>query len=134
MNVMDSNEAASPRLLHTLDTRNDIGGRDGIGPAEPSAPASDPASDAPALPERPRTTVIVMHASVGSGHRSAANAVAQALELLRDTEDESLRDGTIVPADLSIEVLDILDFGRIKFDGNKTAASCSREPHAPFTT
>ena len=122
MNVMDSNEAASPRLLHTLDTRNDIGGRDGIGPAEPSAPASDPASDAPALPERPRTTVIVMHASVGSGHRSAANAVAQALELLRDTEDESLRDGTIVPADLSIEVLDVLDFGRIKFDGDKTAS------------
>ena len=60
--------------------------------------------------------VIVVHASVGSGHRSAANAVAQALELLRDEPDSN------VPADLQIEVLDILDFGRIKFDGDKTAS------------
>ncbi len=105
----DSNEAASPRLPHTLDTRNDIGGRDGIGPAEPSAPASDPASDAPALPERPRTTVIVMHASVGSGHRSAANAVAQAFELCA-TRRRVAADGTPpIPDDLDIEVIDVLD-------------------------
>ena len=74
-----------------------------------------------------------MHASVGSGHRSAANAVAQALELLRDTEDESLRDGTIVPADLSIEVLDVLDFGRIKFDGTRRLP-CSRAQRVPSMT
>lgn len=75
----------------------------------------------PALPE-PRNTVIVMHASVGSGHRSAANAVAQAFELLRDTEDESIRKNAAVPDDLKVEVLDVLPFGRIVFDGNKAAS------------
>ena len=87
-------------------------------------PASDGAAGgsgaAPA--EAPRTTVVVVHASVGSGHRSAANAVSQALELLRDTPDASLRAGVEVPADLDVEVLDILDFGRIRFDGDKTAS------------
>ena len=123
MNVMDSNEAASPRLPHTLDTRNDIGGRDGIGPAEPSAPASDPAS------RRARASRAAAHhrhrharlRRLGPSQRGQRRR-AGARELLRDTEDESLRDGTIVPADLSIEVLDVLDFGRIKFDGDKTAS------------
>ncbi len=59
-------------------------------------------------------TVLVIHASVGSGHRSAANAIGAALELLRE-------EGT-APEDLRIEVLDILDFGRIRFDGDKTAS------------
>ncbi len=66
----------------------------------------------PEIPEKP--CIIVMHASVGSGHRSAANAIAQALEFLRD-EQQDLKD-------LEIEVLDVLDFGRIKFDGSKTAS------------
>lgn len=59
--------------------------------------------------------ITLMHASVGSGHRAAANAVAQALEQLRGREG--------VPSDARIEVLDVLDYGRIRFDGNKTAAS-----------
>ena len=59
--------------------------------------------------------ITVVHASVGSGHRAAANAVAEAVRRLRG------QDG--VPQDAEVEVLDILDFGRIKFDGNKTAAS-----------
>ena len=67
-----------------------------------------------------RPTVIVMHASVGSGHRSAANAVAQALELLRD--DPSLRDGVPCPEDLNVEVLDVLDFGRMRMNGDKMAS------------
>ena len=59
--------------------------------------------------------VTIVHASVGSGHKAAANAIAQAFELIRGTKG--------IPEDIEIEVLDILDFGRIKFDGNKTAAS-----------
>ena len=59
--------------------------------------------------------ITIMHASVGSGHKAAANAVAQAIDRMRGTHD--------VPSDLIVEVLDVLDFGRIKFDGNKTAAS-----------
>ena len=87
--------------------------------------AVSPASEAQAAPEGapsggPRRRVIVMHASVGSGHRSAANAVAQALELLRD--DPSLRNGTPCPDDLEVEVLDVLDFGRIAINGDKTAS------------
>ena len=56
-----------------------------------------------------------MHASVGSGHKAAANAIAQAFDLIRGTKG--------IPEDIEIEVRDILDFGRIRFDGNKTAAS-----------
>ncbi|MDO4436699.1 MAG: glycosyltransferase [Coriobacteriaceae bacterium] len=59
--------------------------------------------------------IAVIHASVGSGHKAAANAIAEALERLRGTEG--------VLQDVVIDVLDILDFGRIRFDGNKTAAA-----------
>ncbi len=62
-----------------------------------------------------RSVITVMHASVGSGHKAAANAIAQAIDAMRGTDG--------VPEDVEIDVLDILDFGRIKFDGNKTAAS-----------
>ena len=64
----------------------------------------------------PSNLVIVVHASVGSGHRSAANAIAEALRLLASEPDNN------VPEDLEVEVLDILDWGRIKFDGDKTAS------------
>ena len=60
--------------------------------------------------------VFVMHASVGSGHRSAALAVAEALESLKNEPGSSL------PEDAEIEVLDILDFGRVSIDGDKTAS------------
>ena len=69
-----------------------------------------------------RPTVIVMHASVGSGHRSAANAVAQAFALLRDSADDLLREGIDVPADLDVEVIDVLGFGRHVFDGDHAAS------------
>lgn len=59
--------------------------------------------------------ITVMHASVGSGHKAAAAAIAEAVDRLRGTHG--------VPVDVEVEVLDILDFGRIPFDGNKTAAS-----------
>ena len=61
-----------------------------------------------------RPLVIVAHASVGSGHRSAAQATAQALEDLCGKHPA-------LPANTEIAVLDILDFGYIKFDGDKTA-------------
>lgn len=71
--------------------------------------------------ERP-PCVFVVHASVGSGHRSAAIAVAQAIEeLVAARADSSDRDPAI-PKQCDVEVLDILDFGRIRFDGNKTAS------------
>lgn len=74
------------------------------------------------IPEEKRPTIVVMHASVGSGHRSAAYAISEALELLRDSDDPELLQALSVPEDLEIETLDILDFGRIVFDGNKTAS------------
>lgn len=69
-----------------------------------------------------------MHASVGSGHRSAANAIAQAFELMRDeqaaepAESAKQPDVPHIPENLEVKVLDILDFGRIVFDGDKTAS------------
>ena len=70
-------------------------------------------SSTPEVSKRPVVTIV--HASVGSGHRAAANAIADAFERLRGVHK--------VPNDIEVEVLDILDFGRIKFDGNKTAAA-----------
>ncbi len=62
-----------------------------------------------------RPVITIMHASVGSGHKAAANAVAQAIDRMRGTFG--------VPEDVEVDVIDVLDFGRIKFDGNKTAAA-----------
>lgn len=73
-------------------------------------------------PSADKPLVLVMHASVGSGHRSAANAIAQAFQILRDTDDESSLQDIDVANDLEIEVLDVLDFGRIVFDGDKAAS------------
>lgn len=98
---------------------------------DPAAPVSTPAfvpvsapasTSAVALLDAPRNTVLVVHASVGSGHRSAANAISQAFELLAGPEGASLLGGVRAPEGLHAEVLDILDFGRIKFDGDKTAS------------
>ncbi len=80
----------------------------------------------PTTPHEPTQTqqdaqkpcVFVVHASVGSGHRSAAFSIAEALEELRDTHPEAL--GSI-PKDYDVEVIDILDYGRIVFDGDKAA-------------
>ena len=71
------------------------------------------AHNMPQQPDHP--TIAVVHASVGSGHKAAAHAVAQAIEALRGTHD--------IPQDIQVDILDILDFGRIRFDGNKTAAA-----------
>ena len=98
----------------------------GLAPVDPEAELE---LEAEADPEPVKPTVIVMHASVGSGHRSAAYAVAQAFELMRDarTEDaDATADGSDaqppVPADLDVEVIDVLDYGRIVFDGNNAAS------------
>ncbi len=86
-------------------------------PAQPAAP--EPA-DAP--------LVLVMHASVGSGHRSAAEAIAQALENMQRERREGLATSTGDEAAdalldrCRVKVVDVLDFGRIVFDGNKTAS------------
>ncbi len=82
-----------------------------------SSSAIESAEDAAHLLPAPRPCILVVHASVGSGHRSAAIAVAEALEGLAAKGDERL------PEDVEIQVLDILDFGRIKFDGDKTASA-----------
>lgn len=62
-----------------------------------------------------RPLVILLHASVGSGHRSAAQAIAQAMELLKGAHSQ-------LPANTEIAVLDILDFGKVRFSGEKTAS------------
>ena len=67
-------------------------------------------------PEAPNNLIMVVHASVGSGHRSAANSIAQAFELMKAEHHED------IPKDLEVEVVDILDWGYHKFDGDKTAS------------
>lgn len=78
-----------------------------------SLPATDSDGNETASSRKPVITIV--HASVGSGHRAAANAVAAAFNQLKSKGK--------VPNDVEVEVLDILDYGRIIFDGNKTAAA-----------
>lgn len=80
------------------------------------------AACAPDAPAEERRCVLIVHASVGSGHRSAADAIGQAMQLVRDNAEEAQALGISVPPDLNIEVLDILEFGRIVFNGDKTAS------------
>lgn len=84
----DANPAAE--LLHETEVRS----------AEEAENASKP-------------KILIMHASVGSGHKSAAQAIAKALELVEPFDELG---------DFNIEVLDVLDFGRIIFDGDATAS------------
>lgn len=64
-------------------------------------------------------TILIVHASVGSGHKSAALAIAKAFEVI---DEQSERETGDEEAPYAIEVLDILDFGKVKFDGNNTAS------------
>ncbi|MGV8082217.1 MAG: glycosyltransferase [Coriobacteriia bacterium] len=61
-------------------------------------------------------TIALVHASVGSGHRIAAESIAAELR-------------TLVP-DANIRVLDILDFGAIKVNGDMASAAFTG-PTAP---
>ncbi|MDO4589816.1 MAG: glycosyltransferase [Slackia sp.] len=82
----------------------------------PSTSAEIGRSREHALKREESFVVLVVHASVGSGHRSAALAIREALETLR-------RNGHAdIPHAAEIELLDILDFGRISIDGDKTAS------------
>jgi processive 1,2-diacylglycerol beta-glucosyltransferase len=92
------------------------------GGAEPGAAAEAEAAAAAAgsgLSARRRPVIAVVHASVGSGHRVAAEAVAQALESLGESCAERY---LTFDTGLDIKTFDILDFGRIRFDGDKTAS------------
>ena len=61
--------------------------------------------------------VIIAHASVGSGHKTAAIAISQALQSLNDNNENGCEQK------IETKVVDILDYGRIKFDGNAFASS-----------
>lgn len=109
-------DCAPPAIGDTDNTTNSLEGSDTPPELKDiSGPAEE--TEAPAPP-----TILVVHASVGSGHRSAAYAVSEAFEILRDTQDPQVLEVLDNPEDLQIEVLDILDFGRIVFDGDKTAS------------
>jgi len=62
-------------------------------------------------------TIAVVHASIGSGHRIAAESIAAELQSLRP--------------DARVEVLDILDFGVARISGN-TATTAFTGPTAPL--
>ena len=111
----DAGRDGDARIREEDDASGAIEAADGAPgiPSHETAVTEDEAA-APADPERP--LVIIVHASVGSGHRSAANAIAQAFRMLAESDDAE------IPSDLDVEVLDILDWGRIKFDGDKTAS------------
>ena len=95
--------------------------------------------------------VLVVHASVGSGHKLAAQAIAQAFKDMATSSESSTSDGfsasnpspsddspagssSFEPSpsddslpsitsssDIRVEVVDILDFGRIHFNGDRWA-------------
>lgn len=71
-------------------------------------------------PEHP--TILILHASVGSGHRSAAIAIAQAVEELRDSQAPAFPDGAPLDPQTNVEVADILAWGAHVFNGDKSAS------------
>ena len=82
-----SSEPSDKVLDNTAAPETDKGGHDAAPEAstnEGAATQSAPLASNETAEEPLRPRVIVMHASVGSGHRSAANAIAQAFELMRD--------------------------------------------------
>ncbi len=86
---------------------------------QPAPAGQQPApSPAPEADNRP-SKILVMHASVGSGHRAAAEAIAHALRDQIASGDKLVDDQ---PDDIEVEVLDSLDFARFYIDGNKTAS------------
>lgn len=83
-----------------------------------------------ALSNSPRYVrkILIVHASVGSGHKSAALAIQKAFELL-DAQAELEASNAAVdgasPENIpyyDVDVLDILQFGRIVFNGDNTAS------------
>jgi len=67
-------------------------------------------------------TILVLHASVGSGHRSAAIGIAQALEELRNSHTAVFPNGSPMDPQTRIIVTDILAWGAHVFDGDKSAS------------
>lgn len=86
-----------------------------LAPPTPDSPLATTKVPHDIRPTAQAPVMCVMHASVGSGHKAAAKAVAQAIEHMRGTFG--------IPDNVVVDVLDVLDYGRIHFDGNKTAAS-----------
>lgn len=66
-----------------------------------------------------RPLIIVTYASVGSGHRSAARAIAAAFEHIRNNDygDEY---SNLMPQDVEIKLVDILEYGYVTFNGEET--------------
>lgn len=81
-------------------------------------PRADASSDTAARNDSSECAPVLMviHASVGSGHKSAANAISEALNLLKQEHDQ------LIPNNLEIETIDILTWGRHKFNGDKAAS------------
>lgn len=79
--------------------------------------------------ERKTKKVFIVHASVGSGHKTAAEAIEYALQHLKEA------DVRYKNCDYEVSVFDILDFGRIVFDGNAVASSFTgaTRPYYDFT-
>ena len=71
----------------------------------------------------PAPTIIVGHSSVGSGHRSAADAIAQMIEKMRDEGTPVYPDGRPLPRNTRVLVVDSLEYGRIHFNGDRWASS-----------
>ncbi len=77
----------------------------------------------PATPQ-PEQTTVSPAAKTSRNHCARLGWLGPQGRRKRDCAGIDLIRGTNgIPEDVEIEVLDILDFGRIKFDGNKTAAS-----------
>lgn len=65
-----------------------------MGNDAPLPTQSTPQSEQTTLLAQQKPLVTIVHASVGSGHKAAANAIAQAFDLIRGTKG--------IPQDLSL--------------------------------
>jgi len=71
-----------------------------------------------AEPPEVKPCILVIHASAGSGHRTAAIAIEQELIRLRDSDEKLVFHGHEVPKDVDIELLDVFEWGRKPINGD----------------
>ena len=90
--------------MERIESQNEPGGDKRLAPL--GAPATRP-------------MILVMHASVGSGHRAAADAIAKALRIKIASGEKIVPEQ---PDNVYVEVLDSLRFARNYIDGDKTAS------------
>ena len=74
------------------------------------------------MSETTENKIVVFHASAGSGHKTAAFAIEEALRSVIKDKKFQMAHKIKIPKDVKVEVLDVFDFCKFYIDGNQTVS------------